>query len=191
MIENKQDGKSPECGVHKSQKGPAISESETGFSYSASDGKLDTIRGESVPRGMIAALGIEHICAAGRKISARAIQMTVGLFQFAERSNRKEPNGEMKVNELIGSNIHEVWRQAAQITNVAEKITEIIKPEFGEIKPDHIPRVLELVCLNICKEFGIDSMEISLDKLKKSLEKTRQANQRLIDENRAKTKNNR
>ena len=69
---------------------------ETGFSYSVSAGKLDTIRGETVPQGTVAAIGVEGVSAVGREVTPRAIQMTVGLFQFADQSNRKDPNSETK-----------------------------------------------------------------------------------------------
>ena len=65
-----------------------------GFSYSASDGKLDTIRGVRVAEGTIAAVGMEAVPAAGRVVTPRAVEMTEGLFQFAERSHRKDPGRE-------------------------------------------------------------------------------------------------
>jgi hypothetical protein len=69
---------------------------ETGFSYSVSAGKLDTIRGAVVPQGTVAVLGVDGVSASGREFNSRAIQMTVGLFRFAELSNREDPSGAAK-----------------------------------------------------------------------------------------------
>lgn len=69
---------------------------KTGLSFTISAGKLDTIRGQAIPPGTIAVPGVECISVEKREITPRAIQMTIGLFQFAERCNRKEPNDEMK-----------------------------------------------------------------------------------------------
>ena len=44
--------------------------------------------------GTIAALGMEAVPAAGRVVTPRAVEMTEGLFQFAERSHRKDPGRE-------------------------------------------------------------------------------------------------
>ncbi len=66
-------------------------ENNIGFSYSIYNGKLDTIRRQTVPQGIIKVFGIEDIAATNREITIRAIQMTAGIFHFAEQSNRKEP----------------------------------------------------------------------------------------------------
>ncbi len=64
----------------------------TDLSYTVSAGKLDKIRETAVPVGVMASPGLEAVSPAGRVVTRRAVEMTEGLFSFAERSNQKEPD---------------------------------------------------------------------------------------------------
>lgn len=57
------------------------------------NGKVTKIRGADVPPGAIFMPGMADVSFEGTLVTARAIQMTRGLFEFAERSHRKEPAG--------------------------------------------------------------------------------------------------
>ena len=64
-----------------------------GFSFTLTQtGDIATIRGVSVPEGLIAAIGLAAVTPMSREVTPRAIKMTAGIFKFAERANQPEPN---------------------------------------------------------------------------------------------------
>lgn len=64
-----------------------------GFSFTLTKtGDIATIRCVSVPEGLIAAIGLAAVNPSSREVTPRAIEMTAGIFEFAERANRPEPN---------------------------------------------------------------------------------------------------
>ncbi|HEV3437896.1 MAG TPA: hypothetical protein VG122_11080 [Gemmata sp.] len=70
---------------------------ERDFTFSIQGDKLGKIRGTDVPEGMMAAPGVESLSEEGQKgrvVTQRAVSMTEGLFEFAERSNQKEQPSE-------------------------------------------------------------------------------------------------
>jgi len=68
------------------------SENQTpGFSFTLTEtGDLATIRGLSVPEGLIAAPDLAAVTPRSREVTTRAIEMTAGIFDFAELTNRPE-----------------------------------------------------------------------------------------------------
>ena len=63
-----------------------------GFSFTLTKtGDLATIRGLSVPEGLIAAPDLAAVTPRSREVTARAIEMTAGIFDFAKLTNRPEP----------------------------------------------------------------------------------------------------
>jgi hypothetical protein len=63
-----------------------------GFSYSLVNGRLGTLRGVTVAEGTIAVPGAESVPPASREVTPRAVDMTGGIFEFAERSHAKDPS---------------------------------------------------------------------------------------------------
>lgn len=65
---------------------------EKGDSYITltEDGNIDTIHGNKVPEGVIAAAGYLAVPEDSREISIRSIQMSKGFFDFAEKVYQHE-----------------------------------------------------------------------------------------------------
>ena len=62
------------------------------FTFTVRGDALGEIRGTQVPAGTMAAPGVEDVPPEARVVTQRALEMTDGLFQFAERSNAPDPN---------------------------------------------------------------------------------------------------
>lgn len=68
-----------------------------GFSFTlTATGHLATIRGVEVPVGVIAAPDLASVPPGSREVTPRAIELTTGIFEFAERANQPEPKEDGK-----------------------------------------------------------------------------------------------